>query len=372
MRYPVEAWYEAANFRDGKSVKEMLRDVEPEELNFLDKNGESPLIASVKSDYYFAVNLLLSAGADPSLKDEEGKNALHHAMENDVSEDIIDLLISAGAEIGEFSQDEVEAELEDKGFEEASDSYLVEATLSRHLEEAYTNSVSNDKVTLCETRTDTSGNMVLHYRVPGARTFKEAAEKVSGVLGEVGTEEEEEMQSNVTFLIVGSSVDFGYTLFEAIGFVEIPKEFEAEVVDIGEDSGVKLVVVFDPDEDSAIDWLESATGGEVIGESSLKTKVFADPELDVEDFDGEVEVFEEGLKFAISAKIRPIMESDMRSFRVSAYDENTLKDFLAKAKQVFPESVHRADVVSAFKEQRVRFDFSNSVYPDSVVLMKGE
>ena len=174
MRYPTEAWYEAASFGDAASVDEMLRDATPEDLDELDENGENALLASAKAGYYFAVSRLLDAGANPKVTDAEGRSAVDLAMENDAPSEVVDILVGAGSPSGGVDLDEVEMELDDGGYEEESDSYLVEAKLSKPSEAAYSKAVSVENISLCESRMGVNGEQILEFRIPGAKTFQEA------------------------------------------------------------------------------------------------------------------------------------------------------------------------------------------------------
>ena len=174
MRYPTEAWYEAASLGDAASVDEMLRDATPEELDELDENGENALLASAKAGYYFAVSRLLDAGANPKVTDAEGRSAVDLAMENDAPSEVVDILVGAGSPSGGVDLDEIEMELDDGGYEEESDSYLMEAKLSKPSEAAYSKAVSAENISLCESRMGCNGEQILEFRIPGAKTFQEA------------------------------------------------------------------------------------------------------------------------------------------------------------------------------------------------------
>lgn len=183
MKYPIEAWEEAANFDDAASVDEMLRDVEPGDL---DGDGETtPLHAMAAAGYYLAVVRLVDAGANVSAEDSEGRTPMDVAMENDQQE-VVDFLIGVSPPV------ELAAEMTDMGFEEESDSYLVEMKLSRPSTEMYSKAVGSASAPLCESRMSSDGGQVFELRVLGARSFKEAVDVLADEYGFEYDEEEPE------------------------------------------------------------------------------------------------------------------------------------------------------------------------------------
>ncbi len=57
------------------------------DLNFQDRNGETPLIAAAAAGQFRIVHAMLEAGANAALKDNGGHTVLYHVMRNEVSAD---------------------------------------------------------------------------------------------------------------------------------------------------------------------------------------------------------------------------------------------------------------------------------------------
>lgn len=68
-------------------------------INEIDKKGRTPLIHAVKKNNLPATQTLLDQGADVSIQDLQGNDALRHAVISKTSVDIIRLLINKGANV---------------------------------------------------------------------------------------------------------------------------------------------------------------------------------------------------------------------------------------------------------------------------------
>lgn len=89
--------FKAIETNETASLREILSKIES--VNVRDDDGDTPLTWAVQNGHIESVEKLISAGADPNMKDGiYGAGPLHWAVSEE-NEEIVELLIKRGAQI---------------------------------------------------------------------------------------------------------------------------------------------------------------------------------------------------------------------------------------------------------------------------------